>query len=358
MSHNSQLAQAVFRFFVAILVAGFLGFSALAVDLQENVSSSCAFCHTMRPQYYTWQASSHAAATDCLSCHRQPGIDGALQLTRDLGRMAFQQVRGTYVSPLRMLKPLEDGACLACHSYDRPTTPGGEFYIPHQPHTEMNVSCVSCHSAVAHGDIGRRGMTALIPERDWDTSVAKEQLARTRLEPLKESCMGCHYLRRVSNSCTVCHAESMIPPDHLADDFAVDHGDEAFADLGSCNFCHGMTGRRRLSIRQYPEVAQYAKANRFCFDCHARRPASHGTLPWREHGEAARGNEDSCLACHDNQANFDLPAPATTTCASCHPSTHREGWQVRHSLVPGVRIQDSCWMCHYRPGCQRCHWPE
>jgi nitrate/TMAO reductase-like tetraheme cytochrome c subunit len=355
MVERGELSKAVARYFTVVLLTGALGIMALAADLQTNASRTCAMCHTMQPQYYTWKVSSHAAATTCFTCHLSPGLEGAWRMARDLGRMAQRQVSGTYALPVRMLVYLEDSGCRNCHSAGRVVSAASEFQIPHQPHTDSKVRCTACHNAVAHGGVSGTEEARRTAFLRWNTDLARRAMDRSRAEPLKEDCMGCHYLRRVSNSCVVCHDNQMVPEDHRRPDFTETHGAAARTDLGSCNFCHGMVGDRRLSLQRYPNVEQYARANGFCRDCHAIRPASHGEGRWRGHGRAALRDRKGCLACHNDQQGFGLPAPAPTTCASCHPSGHVPGWQQRHGLPPDPQVDEGCWTCHNRDFCQRCH---
>jgi nitrate/TMAO reductase-like tetraheme cytochrome c subunit len=355
MVERGELGKAVARYFSVVLLTGALGVMALAADFRTNTSQTCAMCHTMRPQYYTWKTSSHAAATDCFTCHLSPGLDGAWQMTQDLARMVQRQISGTYPFPVLMLTYLDDASCRDCHTPARPVSAGGAFQIPHQPHTDMRVRCTACHNAVAHGGVSAKSETRKTPAYRWDAELARQKMDEARAAPLKEDCMGCHYLRRVSNSCNVCHADGMIPGNHLAQDFLLTHGAQARADLQSCNVCHGMQGKRRINLQHYPEVERYARVNAFCRDCHAQRPAGHGEGLWQGHGRAALLDQRRCLACHDNQEGFELPPPALTTCASCHPSGHRPGWQQRHSLPPDPQVNDGCWTCHNRDFCRRCH---
>ncbi|WML46921.1 NapC/NirT family cytochrome c [Neobacillus sp. PS3-34] len=53
--------------FLALLTSvGFIG-----LETTSN-SKFCSSCHEMKPEYYTWKASTHSEV-DCVSCHIEPG---------------------------------------------------------------------------------------------------------------------------------------------------------------------------------------------------------------------------------------------------------------------------------------------
>lgn len=346
--------------FLAVFVVTFLTILTLTMDVSQNSPEFCAKCHTMKPQYYTWKASSHSQM-GCIDCHTVEGAVGAYRFAKDLARWTYSEVTESYILPIRLFRGVEDEVCFRCHSFNRQATVPGSLIIPHEAHTDKRVRCVSCHSAVAHGDIARRGVTRRIASDQWDKDQGLQQMARSLVQTNKADCMSCHYRRKVTTDCIACHGEMLLPDYHNAADFTWNHGDEAKEMLADCNFCHGWTGPRKMVADEKTNLVEYSRSNRFCISCHRVRPQSHGEALFNEtHGRSiSEGRRDSegCLVCHDNNA-AELPQASTVTCVACHPSKHGRDWRERHSppLAPGERLSNLCFMCHYAEGCLSCHY--
>lgn len=343
---------AIFLLFVLVLLS----------DISQTPAGVCGACHTMLPYYHTWQASSHSRQT-CVACHAEPGWRGSLELAADLARFAYVQATGTYILPLRLLTGIGDAACLRCHTFNRGTSAAGDLIIPHADHSAGQVRCISCHAGAAHGNIGRRRVTAAIPSSDWNLLEGRRQMGRGFTAAPKEDCMVCHFNRRVTLSCADCHREDKTPAGHLAEDFLLTHGALA-RETGDCHRCHAYDARgRKITVYPGENLAAYTRRNDFCLDCHRQRPASHQP-DFRNHGPAAADNVAGCMICHDNQAQAALPEASAVYCGSCHPSPHRAGWQERHNrrrrgarIFPGQTLSSACFSCHQRYVCLNCHVP-
>lgn len=337
---------------------------AIATDLSQNSPQFCSQCHTMKPQYYTWQASSHSRM-DCTDCHRAEGIRGAYQFAKDLARWTYAEVTDSYILPIRLFRGIDDETCFRCHGFNRETSASGDVIIPHTQHTDKRVRCVSCHSAIAHGDIARRAVTRKIPSEAWDKDTGLQEMARELVDPDKEACIACHYRRRVSNECATCHADIKEPENHRLPDFATNHGPFAREALPDCNFCHGFVGAKRLPITDKTTVMEYSRQNNFCLSCHRQRPASH-TPDFRDTHrrgiDAGLETREDCLVCHDSNPDDALPKATTVSCSSCHPSRKRNPlWRSFHwpPLAPGEGLSPSCMACHSAEQCLSCHYlPE
>ncbi|MHB1255991.1 MAG: hypothetical protein ACYCXI_07180 [Dethiobacteraceae bacterium] len=55
--HSPKRSAAVLKVLLFLVVMTFL---VLLGDFSSNPAGLCGACHTMRPYYYTWQASSHS----------------------------------------------------------------------------------------------------------------------------------------------------------------------------------------------------------------------------------------------------------------------------------------------------------
>lgn len=358
MPHLPKRGGAVIKVFLFLAALAAL---VLLSDFSGNPASLCGACHTMQPYYYTWQASSHNQHS-CLDCHAEPGLRGTARLMRDLARFSYVQATSSYVLPIRHFAGIDDEVCLRCHTFNRTTTATGDLIIPHADHSQGQVRCISCHDGVAHGNIGKRRTTTELPPADWNLAAGRLQMERAFTAVPKESCMSCHYYRRLELSCRDCHAEDKTPPDHLASDFLLTHG-ALTRETGDCYRCHGYDARgRRIEVKPGENLVAFTRRNDFCLDCHRLRPPSHEP-DFRDHGPAAAGNEDSCMVCHDNQPQDMLPESSVAYCSSCHPAPHREGWQELHNrrrrgpvqIIPGQDLDESCFACHARQNCLSCH---
>ena len=358
-SPNKRMKMALLVFLIVTIGTIFM----LMMDIEQNSPQFCSSCHTMRPELYTWEASTHSNV-GCIECHRDPGVGGQVQMLVDLARMAESTVFKSYVTPIRKFRSIDDERCFQCHSYNRQASASGDLIIPHEDHTSSKVRCASCHSGVAHGDIAKRKITAKVDYKQWDTDKGLQEMARELSQPSMDTCMSCHYRRKITTDCAACHTDMFGPDNHRFDDFDVAHGQFAREELQDCNFCHGYVGAKKMAVKEDADIVEYSRNNAFCLSCHRTEPDSHQTRAFSEgHGRliTSGGKEkSSCLVCHDNNVQ-DLPQATNTSCATCHPSSHGKNWRGRHSpaLEPGVKLNGSCFSCHSETTCLSCHYlPE
>ncbi|MDW7651237.1 MAG: hypothetical protein SCM57_07885, partial [Bacillota bacterium] len=109
-----------------LLLVIFVTIFVFSIDLDQNSGEMCGSCHSMQPQYLTWQVSSHQNV-GCAECHADTGISGNFQLIKDLGRYTFREVSNTYMTPIRMFIKIEDERCLRCHNTDRQVSSMGDI---------------------------------------------------------------------------------------------------------------------------------------------------------------------------------------------------------------------------------------
>jgi hypothetical protein len=329
----------------------------LVMDFGQNSGETCGACHSMQPQFLTWQVSSHSQA-GCVDCHADPGLAGSLQIAKDMMRFVFKEVTNDYITPIRMFAKVDDERCLSCHTVDRRVTSVSDIIIPHELHYDRKVSCVACHSSVVHGGIASRGET--VDLSDWDTSRAVTAMAWENTAMPMSDCMSCHALRKVTNDCSACHSGLDLPQYHLTADFGINHGTAAGEQLRDCNDCHGFSGRSVMEVAAQTTLRSYSRENQFCVGCHSTRPVTH-TVRWpSQHGTSAtRDGEDGCLICHDVGVTDSSGHLSFTNsnCGGCHPSPHRAGWAINHrlQLPASPRIDASCYRCHNESRCTSCH---
>ncbi len=365
-----KIATLTLLFLVLFFSIGFFGL--------ETTSSSkfCSSCHEMKPEYYTWKASTHSEV-DCVSCHVQPGVKNIAKDKAEGVVELYKQKTNTYTAPIQMPKEIPNSACETCHNMEtRAVTASGDLIIPHDKHLAKDIKCTQCHSGVAHGKIAERNVTFKSDYTKWDTSLGKSMMSDIKFtNPKMETCMECHEARGISTACKTCHSTEMVPKSHKKESFKNEtHGETAKNDVLKCNSCHQYMSEIKIKdLENVPASQQflsmgtiqnkslpaeeYAKENTFCKKCHTTRPPSHVKGFVNTHGSIAKKSTKKCLACHDYQKT-GFNKTTNVTCSSCHPSIHvGKNYQERHPInIAGVtRPTDMCYSCHYKPKCSSCH---
>ncbi|EKN71369.1 NapC/NirT cytochrome c domain protein [Neobacillus bataviensis LMG 21833] len=362
--------------FVTLTLFFLVIFFSLGIFGLEATSGSkfCSSCHEMKPEYYTWKASTHSEV-DCVNCHIEPGVK---QIAKDKAEGLIKELRkeeGITAAIIRMPKEIPDSACEKCHTIStREFTPSGDIIIPHQQHSDKKITCTQCHSNVAHGKIADRNMTFKTDYDKWDSKVGQAAMADLKFtRPTMETCMDCHIARKITTECSACHTTGMIPKSHKKADFKIkNHGVMAKTDLQDCNSCHKYMSTAKLegyeeasTIDKYlntdsgqsnKDEHTYAKENTFCQDCHKTRPASHSKAFIGNHGTEASKNEQKCYTCHDpNKSN--TASNNTVNCSTCHQMKHLKNWREGHPIpVDNVKRPEAmCYTCHVEKRCTSCH---
>ena len=221
-------------------------------------------------EYHTWATSVHAQVS-CQKCHARPGLLSQASYSAGmLGEFYLSTVLRSREP--KLIKTPTNAACRSCHPDWRTVSPTGDLNIPHRAHVVvLNMHCVQCHEFLVH-----------------------EKSPEGQHKPRMVACMKCHDGTRAKNACTTCHTDKAAPASHKAADWVVVHPDRQKAL--DCTKCHAWT-------------------ERWCAECHSRRPRSHGAK-WRStHGEKVKTGrncevchaKDFCVKCHGElpSLNFD-----------------------------------------------------
>jgi len=365
-----KIATLTLLFLAIFFFAGFFGLEA------TSSSKFCSSCHEMKPEYYTWKASTHSEV-DCVNCHIEPGVKNLAEAKAGGVKELYKKQTDTYLAPIQMPKDIPNSACERCHNMDtREVTTSGDLIIPHDKHLAKDIECVQCHSGVAHGKIAERKVTFKSDYGKWDDSLGKSMMSDIKFtSPKMETCMECHEARQVTTECKACHTTSMYPKSHKKADFKDEtHGSLAIKDVKKCNECHKYMSKKEIDIfNEKPASMQYlnngtvkeddidandyAKQNTYCKDCHSTRPASHKKGFGVSHGVLANKNTEMCLTCHDYQ-NTGRTKNIIVTCNTCHPSTHsNRDWRITHpiNVERGRKVTEYCYTCHVKKNCTSCH---
>ncbi|WP_053368268.1 NapC/NirT family cytochrome c [Bacillus sp. FJAT-27245] len=366
-----KIATLTLLFLVLFFTIGFVGLET------SSSSEFCSSCHEMKPEYYTWKASSHGEV-DCVNCHIEPGVENLAKAKGNGLVQLFKKQTNTYLAPIKMPSLIPDKSCERCHNvFNREVSPSGDIIIPHDKHKKEGIECVQCHSGVAHGKIAERKVTYKSDYEKWDERLGAMFMSdRKYSSPKMDTCMECHEARKVTLECKACHETSMVPENHKTTAFkAGGHGKIQPSNLKTCEQCHSYMSKESYDFfKEEPKytqflknghtntdtakvsVNQYAKTNTFCKDCHGQRPTSHKIDAFMsKHGTLSKDNQ-KCFTCHDNRITSSSPV-TKVQCASCHPSQHGDTWRRRHPFeVPeNQKYNKTCLKCHVETTCSKCH---
>ncbi len=348
----------------------------LTTPWQDKASARlCVVCHSMKPEYYTWMASSHNKIA-CTACHApKVGEPRYLQNKVNWLKKVGLTLTDKYPAPIRQVKKIPDSFCEQCHQMNkRVVSPSGDLIIPHSVHKKKEITCTECHDGIVHGKIPDRQITYKSDYEKWNLTLARTIMDAKYTAPSMDDCLNCHKLRNGPLACDACHTTGMKPPGHQEKNFMAIHGQMAIKDLKYCESCHGLMSEKKVdgfetpdAFVQFlnPKVAErkvavefYAKANTFCRGCHAKRPPNHTGNFIASHGSDAAKDYKRCLVCHYSTMG-GKDAPTAVVCSACHPSMHSNtNWKKGHPypLPPKPEIVDDiCYKCHNRKKCVSCH---
>lgn len=280
----------------------------------NNVADSCATaCHEMWPEVTTWQTGVHAKIT-CTTCH--------VDYKADDFKSAHDSA--TFAKPISIKRPVPNEACTGCHAMEnRTATPLPDIIIPHNRHDKANVPCIDCHRFVAHGNLAERKVTtrAQFANYDqWNPQMAKQAAPDVMRRPNMFVCIKCHEQRKVTTKCAVCHyyPDRKSLPSHENAAWGSIHGKTGRQDVNNCAKCHYDKESQKFATPSTGDViADFARANSYCYGCHLKRPANHdGTWMSKHPSMAQNRGLPNCFACHDK--NQPRPNVTGTYCNTCH----------------------------------------
>jgi len=371
-----------------IVLGGLLGL-VLITGVALKVTSTpqfCSSCHEMSPEYSTWHESSHSKIA-CVTCHIEPGAVSLVKHKISSLNQLFLHLTGKVPDTIVMPEPIKNEVCEQCHSTVRKVTASGDIIIPHDKHLAQGIACVACHAGVAHGFVAERGLNEKKDLSTWDNSKAVKVMSFDDTKLGMEVCLNCHEqvnagkkpwlenqgqgqteqqrldeqgkvkeLAANANGslselakpatavdtgglhppmgCGACHSASKTPDSHKTNDWKTTHGITASQDVRYCASCHSRQKERAL-LTDKTNVADYARSNSFCADCHAKRPAGHlaGKEQWLPSHPLIIQDKGAtnCLTCHDIDKPTQkpqtpptqlpgqaLPSPNPVYCNQCH----------------------------------------
>jgi len=274
------------------------------------------------------ETSMHKGLT-CNQCHASgTGTAYRLALVADF----YVDMVGTHDEPtFGKFSPPNRNACLACHEHDWSDNSAKTSKIPHPAHLRVATEtrdCVTCHRWTAHEE------TIMLQHQKAPFSVVCASFGcHVGVKP-HDDCKNCHHQLQPSlavwrqvhpkvvlsygpnacleqchkpDQCVTCHTTGKLPvfpgviqastvttieAGHVKPDWITKHGSFMLAEgQAKCLTCHITTQE--------------------CQDCHAHRPAFHGTdnTAWigTGHEKFAKVSTKGCFECHQ-----------PTLCNNCH----------------------------------------
>jgi nitrate/TMAO reductase-like tetraheme cytochrome c subunit len=276
-------------------------------------AEECAGCHEMRPEVLTWQVSAHDTFA-CTVCH----------LNKNTSDFVDKHQSHSYSQPVRTITPISNSVCLKCHAANRMVSPSGDLRIPHQQHLDAGVSCVTCHYGVVHGKIAERDLSYILPNLTdydaWDLKIAQKVLTEYYAKPNMWTCINCHKERNVTRKCGACHTSIATLPSHDQASWGSDHGKSARNNLQLCIDCHATRDLTILAKSASGDRASdFARAQKFCYQCHLQRPEMHGRtiIPIHPNLVLQKGVQN-CQTCHKEQKPRSDEQVSKIYCNQCH----------------------------------------
>ena len=142
---------------VLLGVGGYTFFYAEGLSYLSSDPAACVNCHIMRPQYESWQKSSHHAVAKCIDCHLPHDFIGKYLAKGENGYhhskgFTFQDFHEPIMIKAKNARILQQ-SCVRCHeAITHGLGPGTSL-------AEGGVQCVHCHASVGHGEtVGLGGM--------------------------------------------------------------------------------------------------------------------------------------------------------------------------------------------------------
>ena len=269
---------------------------------QTVIGQDCKRCHTAIVESYnsethgkTGKFLEDSRATTCESCHGNGDKHIRTKKPEDI------------INQPKLPSSEINSSCLKCHSQDQHT-----FAWQGGKHDNKNMSCLSCHSQ-HHSKSEEKMLTRTSTEEtcmSCHTSVRKAQfqrsthLFRTEQRNMKVGCTSCHnphggegdkmlVEQTANNVCYSCHAEKRGP-------FLWEHA-PVRENCMSCHSPHGSNNAKLLT----------ARAHLSCQQCHIHMLPRHSTTAAKslDIWSLNRG----CVNCHSQIHGSNHPGGRTLT---------------------------------------------
>jgi nitrate/TMAO reductase-like tetraheme cytochrome c subunit len=217
-------------FAIAVAVLGAVA-GAVAIPL-TNAPKFCASCHTIKPSYDYWAASSHKEVT-CVACHVRPTLEGFIQDKAIKGTHdVWVTLVGTPKQPDDLKATVHSEVCLSCHQnmlrisevatrdLPGPLKKAG-LIMEHRKHMDAfkkrgkGEGCTTCHATVVHSK-PYKGYPIVVPrghvKMDELPAAEKAAIEASMVKAHRGAdCFRCHDGKTeyegklLSRKCLTCH---------------------------------------------------------------------------------------------------------------------------------------------------------
>src|SRR5262249_25987993 len=110
MNQNSppRTGYKLYKYLTVALLVIVVFFALGLIGVESTWSSKfCSSCHEMKPEYYTWKASTHSEV-ECVKCHIGSGTKEYAQAKANGLLQVYKKATQTYTAPIRMPKEIPD----------------------------------------------------------------------------------------------------------------------------------------------------------------------------------------------------------------------------------------------------------
>lgn len=359
---------------------GGLGFVGGAIAYTNN-PSFCSLCHEMAPEHVTFEKSAHNQVT-CVQCHIAPGnVEMVLHKVESLKEVYYHIVGPP--DPIVQTVAVLDENCLQCHSDEREVSPNGDLIVAHNDHIKEGISCITCHSGVAHAKVVERGINDSTTYDAWTIENADKLMGKENMNPNMGTCIDCH--NQVNDGKKPWKDPNYALPENPNEGHGKKEEKVAKAEDKAKKETE-KTNHQQIILKQVGEHKTDAKISMECSSCHKEidTPKNHENGNWgQNHGDSAIQELDQCVDCHDDSKwikvlgkenikdllngsrykeeytpNVNVvkkEARENKYCSSCHekrPESHLDSYSwLTGSHADSARTNEEksrCFICHDR----------
>lgn len=282
----------------ALVVIGAGSYSAIALT---STNTFCGLCHEMSPENVTHQASAHSEV-GCVDCHIGPGVVNTLVHKVEALKEVYYHIVGP-PDPIVQTAAVPDKNCLQCHSENRLVTATGDLIVAHDEHIDEQISCITCHSGVAHAKVVERGMNYASDRDYWTTENADKLVSIEYMLPNMGTCIDCH--EKVNNGERPWEDLAYSLPDssHYENKGKKKDRTMTVNVTAAENTEENELAMQNIILQAIGKQTKDVKISMDCFTCHQEVgvPKHHDMKGWdQNHGDDAFKELDQCLDCHED----------------------------------------------------------
>jgi len=307
-----NLARATYASASAVVLAGILSVPAADWYYKSSWGEGCARCHEIRPNFQSWQHSSHRKV-NCIDCH-----SSTLQTSF---RRVASHLKGDLPERVTLRTPdaiaMVD-RCARCHQQEfaqwragpHATTYARIFTDPeHNRKRRLMDDCLRCHGMHFEGSIGDV-VTPVSLQGPWQLKD------RSFINQPAIPCLACHAVHRPGEPMTRAASRTGPKQEIARPSLALFDRRSRMPIALDALTVPPMLDRAR-PVKMSPDRRQS-----LCYQCHA--PLASREVGSGDDRTAIGVHEGiSCLACHQKHGQW-----TRASCADCHPRLSNCGLDV------------------------------